>query len=651
MKNISFRILIVLSILSGLVSYASGIVITERLKNASAKDQKASTATFSSEDEIPRYLRDISGQDQSVETPDDSHLSDKIEVIFYPVDDKSDNIDTSFFTRNNIEYIKSRSYLIAYIPVELISELELEKISGAYYADISEHANPMETISEGRDAINATKFVLEGVDGSGIKIAVLDKGFKGYLDLQNRGELPRNLTTVDFTNGQQPINSAIGDIHGSACAEIVYDIAPAAEMYLLKVDNKTNFQRALTYCSTNSIKIVSCSIGFGIPESFMAGGGSIDTDIDTNVADNKFLSVIAAGNEADHTWFGRFQNSGTNYTRFPNGSEFLNVNVPADADISLMWDDYGAGTSIYNMYVYDQYNKEIGHTNFTLGPYKNVTFSNYTRPNKLKIKIHQNQDTSSPNGRYMRLVFSKGNLSGDVVENPIDRNPESSLCLPADTRRALTVGAVNVSNYGSGPIAYYSSRGPCRNPELLKPEIVAPTGVTTASLGHKGFGGTSAATPHVAGAAALLLSLSTGTTISDLKDQVVGYARQIQSSPDCTYGNGKLVLDTSLVPPNSVGDFVCYPNPVSISEKGYIKITNLPFHTDVIDINVYTVTGEFVKSFNASDLTEVYTAEKRRMAKWDLRNQDGNRIAPGVYFVVVKTLLGNKQVKKIGVQK
>ncbi|MDR2818584.1 MAG: S8 family serine peptidase [Endomicrobium sp.] len=648
MKNISFRIVIVLSILSGFLSYASGIVITERLKNASVKEQRATTSAFSSKDEVPVYLRGISGQGQSVETPDYSRLSDKIEVIFYPVDGKSDNVDTSFFTMHNIEYVKSESYLIAYIPVELIPELE--KISGAYYADISDHAKPMETVSEGRDAINATKFVLDGVDGAGVKIAVLDKGFKGYLDLQNRGELPRNLTTVDFTNSQQPVNPSVGDTHGSACAEIIYDIAPAAEMYLLKVDNQVNFQNALAYCSLNSIKIVSCSIGFDVPESFMAGGGRIDTDIDTNFTSNKFLSVVAAGNEADHTWFGSFQNSGTSYTRFPNGSEFLNVNVPTDADITLMWDDYN-GNSIYNIYVYDQYNNEIGHTNFIQNHIKKVTFSNYTRPNRLKIRIFQYQDTL-PNGRDMRLVFSKGNLSGDVVENPIDINPESSLCMPADARGALTVGAVNVSNYGSGPIAYYSSRGPVRNPWLMKPELVAPTGVTTASLGYKSFAGTSAAAPHVAGAAALLLSLSTGTAVSDLKDQVVGYARQIQSSPDCTYGNGKLVLDTSLVPPNSVGDFVCYPNPVSISQKGYIKITNLPFHTDVIDINVYTVTGEFVKSFNASDLIEeIYTAEKRRMVKWDLRNQDGNRIAPGVYFVVVKTLLGDKKVKKIGIQK
>lgn len=82
MKNISFRIVIVLSILSGFLSYASGIVITERLKNASVKEQRATTSAFSSKDEVPVYLRGISGQGQSVETPDYSHLSDKIEVIF-----------------------------------------------------------------------------------------------------------------------------------------------------------------------------------------------------------------------------------------------------------------------------------------------------------------------------------------------------------------------------------------------------------------------------------------------------------------------------------------------------------------------------------------------------------------------------------------
>lgn len=210
---------------------------------------------------------------------------------------------------------------------------ELENVSGAYYADISEPVKPMEVVSEGRDSINATKFVLDGVDGADVKIAVIDVGFRGYLDLQNRGELPRNLITIDFANNQQPINSAVGDNHGSACAEIIYDIAPGAEMYLCKIGNNIAvFQIALNWCASSSINIVSCSVGMDTPLSFMAGGGDLDHDIDAGLV----LSVVAAGNQANHTWFGDFQNSGTNYNLFPNRSEWLNVNVPVDADITLM---------------------------------------------------------------------------------------------------------------------------------------------------------------------------------------------------------------------------------------------------------------------------------------------------------------------------
>ncbi|MDR3195693.1 MAG: hypothetical protein LBT58_02770, partial [Endomicrobium sp.] len=244
-------------------------------------------------------------------------------------------------------------------------------------------------------------------------------------------------------------------------------------MYLCKVSNPVEFQTALDYCSDEGIKIVSCSVGFGVPLSFMAGHSGVDNSIDDGLDKNKFLSVIAAGNEADHSWFGIFQKSETsNFTKFPNGSEYLNVNVPADADIILMWDDYdNIGNSSYDIFVYTQDNERIGRTCFKDNIATNVRFDDHRRPNRLKIKILKNKDGTNESGRYMRLIFSKGNPSMDVVENLIDRNPESSLCMPADARKALTVGAVNVSNYGSGPIACYSSRGPVRNPYLLKPEI------------------------------------------------------------------------------------------------------------------------------------------------------------------------------------
>ena len=37
--------------------------------------------------------------------------------------------------------------------------------------------------------------------------------------------------------------------------------------------------------------------------------------------------------------------------------------------------------------------------------------------------------------------------------------------------------------------------------------------------------------------------------------------------------------------------------------------------------------------------------------EWDLKNGKGLQIAPGVYFITVKTPLGGQKVKKIAVKK
>jgi subtilisin family serine protease len=96
---------------------------------------------------------------------------------------------------------------------------------------------------------------------------------------------------------------------------------------------------------------------------------------------------------------------------------------------------------------------------------------------------------------------------------------------PGTADRALTVGAVDKTAPHS--VAGYSSRGPRILDRAVKPEITAPgTGIVAAKTGggYASLQGTSMASPHVAGAAAILAQQHPGWTAEQLKDALVSTA-------------------------------------------------------------------------------------------------------------------------------
>ena len=107
---------------------------------------------------------------------------------------------------------------------------------------------------------------------------------------------------------------------------------------------------------------------------------------------------------------------------------------------------------------------------------------------------------------------------------------------PGIAPEVITVGAVN--SYGS--LASFSSRGP--TPSLsLKPEICAPgvniestvpysDAVYSSVTGHRPLSGTSMATPHVSGAAALLLQLHPDWTPQQVKSALLTSASAMTES-------------------------------------------------------------------------------------------------------------------------
>jgi hypothetical protein len=129
-----------------------------------------------------------------------------------------------------------------------------------------------------------------------------------------------------------------------------------------------------------------------------------------------------------------------------------------------------------------------------------------------------------------------------------------SIDTPADAVGSLSVGAVNFNNtptnYSDDFLEVFSSKGPTDDGRL-KPEICGPDGTITDQSGLNPFFGTSGSTPHVAGAAALLLEQNPNLTVDQLKQKLISDARfnanySIDNKCGSNSGSLELVLDSTI---------------------------------------------------------------------------------------------------------
>ncbi|MFI8182830.1 S8 family serine peptidase [Actinacidiphila glaucinigra] len=122
---------------------------------------------------------------------------------------------------------------------------------------------------------------------------------------------------------------------------------------------------------------------------------------------------------------------------------------------------------------------------------------------------------------------------------------------PGAADAALTVGAVDSSD----DMAWFSSQGPRVGDGGLKPEITAP-GVDVLAArsqyapegegSYQTLSGTSMATPHVAGAAALLAAARPGLTGAQLKDLLVSSSKRTPQYDAFQAGSGRVDVPSAL---------------------------------------------------------------------------------------------------------
>ncbi len=453
-----------------------------------------------------------------------SPVEGKVRVVIETKPDKSDEVvELTKGLGGEVEAVH-RNLVQAWVPISVVKELA----GSPKVKFIRRPFRPRSTdiISQGVELIGASQWQEKvGLSGEGVKIAILDIGFKDYYSLL-ASELPTSVITKSF---RADGNIEADEPHGTACAEIVHDLAPEAELYLVNFGTGVEWGMAVGWLVGEGVNIISHSMGwFAGPGD---GTGSFSEAVD-RARDNGILWVNATGNEAHRHWSGSWQDSdGDGRLNFTLGDNNNTITVDSENAVSifLRWDDpWGASSNDFDLYLLDQGLSVVARSEDCQSGSQHPREWIYYQ---------------APPGEY-HIAIKRCKGSEEVNFDLFIGNPQTleykraprSLMSPAGSKSALAVGAICWEN--PDELEDFSSQGPTRD-ERIKPDLVAPDGVKAFTYGS--FPGTSAATPHVAGAAALIKQLHPAFTPGQIQNLLQEKAIDLgKLSKDNLFGWGRL---------------------------------------------------------------------------------------------------------------
>ena len=466
-------------------------------------------------------------------------IDDQNKITVYLLSKPETTLDESRLQAFETKVIKKSGNLSKIqCPINAIETIA-DTINDVLFIKLPDRLMPSFVESEGVDLTGAAAYHSEGYIGSGIRVGVIDVGFAGLSSAISGGELSDNIVEIDCTGATCVSSNFTSETepHGTAVSEIIYDMAPGALLYLIKVSDTIDLEDAKNFAITQGIKIINLSLVVTNTNFYDGECWSSNPVCTANSAyANNILWVTAAGNEANRHYEATFSDTDNDGLHNVSGSdETLNI-VAAAGDsihVNLTWNAWPTTDQDYDLYLYDSagtlIDSSLNPQTGTQWPTEEVVYSV-----PVAGTYHLVIDKSRGTVNHRLEVYSAYHDLTPAVAS-------SSLLSPADAEGAIAVGAIDHSDWSTGPQESFNSQGPT-NDGRIKPDISGPDKVSNDVFGT--FSGTSASCAHVTGAAALILSRNQTCSASELMNALTTSAIDMGSSgKDNIYGYGRLNLD------------------------------------------------------------------------------------------------------------